>query len=79
MSISSNTVQSYVSYFRYIFFADKVEINDITEKTCMFSLVGRQSFQVRKYIIVIALFIDLIMILIDSLHLCAQGDGSSET
>ena len=32
---------------RYIFFADKVEIQDISDKTCLFALVGPKSNQVR--------------------------------
>ncbi|XP_078444178.1 glycine cleavage T-protein family [Wolffia australiana] len=33
---------------RYIFFADKVEINDITEKTSFFALIGPKSVQVME-------------------------------
>lgn len=31
---------------RYIFFADKVEIQDITKKTCFFTLIGPKCYQV---------------------------------
>lgn len=33
---------------RYIFLADKVEIQDITKQTCLFVLVGPKSYQVRS-------------------------------
>lgn len=35
---------------RYIFFADKVEIQDITKQTSLFALVGPKSGQVRDII-----------------------------
>lgn len=38
--------------FRYIFFADKVEIQDITKQTSFFVLVGPNSNQVRSFTIV---------------------------
>lgn len=31
---------------RYIFFADKVEVEDISDKTCLFALLGPKSNQV---------------------------------
>lgn len=33
---------------RYIFFADEVEIQDITKQTCFFVLLGSKSGQVRS-------------------------------
>jgi hypothetical protein len=33
---------------RYIFFADKVEVEDITDKTHFFSLVGPHSHRVKN-------------------------------
>jgi hypothetical protein len=47
---------NYTNYFlhkmfwRYIFFADKVEIQDITKQTSLFVLVGPKSSQVRDII-----------------------------
>lgn len=38
--------------FRYIFFADKVEIQDITKQTSFFVLVGPNSNQVRSLTII---------------------------
>ena len=38
----------YVMTFRYIFFADNVEIQDITKKTSLFVLVGPGINQVRN-------------------------------
>ena len=40
-------------FVRYIFFADKVEIQDITEQTSLFVLVGPKSDQVRNISIII--------------------------
>lgn len=36
-------------FLRYIFFADKVEIQDITKKTCFFVLIGPKSNQVSDF------------------------------
>lgn len=36
-----------IFFYRYIFFADKVKIKDVTKQTCFFSLVGPRSNQVR--------------------------------
>lgn len=47
-----STITSLISYLcllRYIFFADKVEIQDITKKTCLFALAGPKSNQVRSF------------------------------
>lgn len=41
--------QSYNGNYRYIFFADKVEVEDITDKTYFFSLVGPKSNEVQVY------------------------------
>jgi len=40
---------SHLRLLRYIFFADKVEIKDITKQTCLFALAGPKSNQVRLF------------------------------
>jgi hypothetical protein len=53
---STMNIINYINYFlhemisRYIFFADKVEIQDITKQTSLFVLVGPKSSQVRDII-----------------------------
>lgn len=47
--VSSTTHESIVTMLnKYIFFADKVEVQDITCKTCFFSIMGPRSDQVMK-------------------------------
>ncbi|CAA7401538.1 unnamed protein product [Spirodela intermedia] len=47
--VSPTTCKTIVDMLsRYIFFSDKVEINDITGKTCFFALMGPKSFQVME-------------------------------
>lgn len=43
------TYLSHLRLLRYIFFADKVEIKDITKQTCLFALAGPKSNQVRLF------------------------------
>lgn len=44
------TYFSHLCLLRYIFFADKVEIKDITKQTCLFALAGPKSNQVRLFL-----------------------------
>lgn len=47
--VSPTTHESIVTMLnKYIFFADKVEVHDITSKTCFFSIMGPGSDQVMK-------------------------------
>lgn len=61
--------------YRYIFFADKVEIQDISKQTCFFVLVGPRSNQVYK---MKCLYISSFLFLfyqIDSKELLVQTDN----
>lgn len=52
LKILSNLTKSFTCMIlRYIFFGDKVEIQDITKLTSLFVLVGPKSGQVRDIII----------------------------
>jgi folate-binding Fe-S cluster repair protein YgfZ len=50
LTVSPTTCQSIIEMLnKYIFFADKVEIKDITKQTCLFALAGPKSNQVRLF------------------------------
>lgn len=51
---------------RYIFFADKVEIQDITKQTCFFVLLGPKSSQVRCYRVCFSLISCFHRLILDS-------------
>ncbi|KAL1203674.1 putative transferase [Cardamine amara subsp. amara] len=47
LTVSPTTCQSIIEMLnKYIFFADKVEIKDITKQTCLFALAGPKSNQI---------------------------------
>ncbi|CAA7029647.1 unnamed protein product [Microthlaspi erraticum] len=47
LTVSPTTCQSIIEMLnKYIFFADKVEIQDITKKTCLFALAGPKSNEI---------------------------------
>lgn len=49
--VSPTTHENIVAMLnKYIFFADKVEVQDITSKTCFFSIMGPRSDQVMEYL-----------------------------
>lgn len=55
--ITSGCAYIFLVFFsRYIFFSDKVEIQDITKKTCLLILVGPKSDQVRLFLFIALLY-----------------------